>query len=406
MRRLGVSVDWETEIATSDPEYYRWTQWLFLRLFERGLAERREAAVNWCPVRPDRAGQRAGHRRPLRALRAEVELRQLTQWFFRITDYAQRLLDDMDELIDWPERVLTQQRNWIGRSEGARVIFRVSRTATRRSRSSRPAPTRSSAPPSSSSRPSTRRSRTWSRAAPRRPPSATTPPPRRARRAADRGDAERAQDRRLHRPLRGQPGQRRAPPGLGGRLRADGLRDRRDHGGARPRRARLRVRAGPRPAGARASSRRRASDADAPLEEAVRRPRAAGELGFLDGLAVDEATRAVQPRGCSERGLGEATVGYRLRDWLISRQRYWGAPIPVIHCPEHGVVPVPDEDLPVLLPPVDDYAPEGAEPAGGRRRVRRGRVPESAAARRGARRTRWTRSSTRPGTSCATPRPT
>ncbi len=125
MRRLGVSVDWRTEIATSDPAYYRWTQWLFLRLFERGLAERREAAVNWCPVDQtvlaneqviDGRCERCG---------AEVELRQLTQWFFRITDYAERLLDDLDELIDWPERVLTMQRNWIGRSEGARVIFRV-----------------------------------------------------------------------------------------------------------------------------------------------------------------------------------------------------------------------------------------------------------------------------------------
>ena len=125
MRRLGVSVDWETELATSDPEYYRWTQWIFLRLLERGLAERREAAVNWCPVDQtvlaneqviDGRCERCG---------AEVELRQLTQWFFRITEYAQRLLDDMDELIDWPERVLTQQRNWIGRSEGARVVFRT-----------------------------------------------------------------------------------------------------------------------------------------------------------------------------------------------------------------------------------------------------------------------------------------
>ena len=105
MRRLGFSVDWETEIATSDPEYYRWTQWIFLRLLERGLAERREAAVNWCPVDQtvlaneqviDGRCERCG---------SEVELRQLTQWFFRITEYAQRLLDDMDELIDRPERV-------------------------------------------------------------------------------------------------------------------------------------------------------------------------------------------------------------------------------------------------------------------------------------------------------------
>ncbi len=125
LKTLGFAIDWDTEIATSEPEDYRWTQWLFLRMYERGLAERREAAVNWCPNDQtvlaneqviDGRCERCGH---------EVELRQLTQWFLRITDYAQRLLDDMDELVDWPERVLTMQRNWIGRSEGARVTFRL-----------------------------------------------------------------------------------------------------------------------------------------------------------------------------------------------------------------------------------------------------------------------------------------
>jgi leucyl-tRNA synthetase len=125
MKRLGFAIDWDTEIATSDPEYYRWTQWLFLRMLEKGLAERREAAVNWCPKDQtvlaneqvvDGRCERCG---------TEVELRQLTQWFFRITEYAEALLDDMDLLVDWPERVLTMQRNWIGRSQGARVLFRT-----------------------------------------------------------------------------------------------------------------------------------------------------------------------------------------------------------------------------------------------------------------------------------------
>ncbi|MCB1647881.1 MAG: class I tRNA ligase family protein, partial [Pseudomonadales bacterium] len=125
LQRLGFSIDWDTEISTADPGYYHWTQWIFLRMFEKGLAERREAAVNWCPTDQtvlaneqviDGSCERCG---------TQVELRQLTQWFLRITDYADALLEDMDLLEDWPERVLAMQRNWIGRSEGARVSFRT-----------------------------------------------------------------------------------------------------------------------------------------------------------------------------------------------------------------------------------------------------------------------------------------
>ena len=359
MRRLGVSVDWRTEIATSDPAYYRWTQWLFLRLFERGLAERREAAVNWCPVDQtvlanvqviDGHCERCG---------AEVELRQLTQWFFRITDYAQRLLDDMDELIDWPERVLTQQRNWIGRSEGARVIFRVQDGDEEI--------------PVFTTRPDTLFGATFFVLAPEHPavehlvagrPEAdlvrhyATAAARAS--AADRGDVEAPKTgvftgRYVINPVNGE-----ALPvwvadyvlmdyGTGAIMAVPG-HDERDFAFARAHGLPvLRVIA---PEGERA---------DAPLEEPYAGPGRLVNSEFLDGMAVDEATRAVSA-WLQERGLGEATVGYRLRDWLISRQRYWGAPIPVIHCPEHGVVPVPDEDLPVLLPPVDDYAPRGRSP--------------------------------------------
>ena len=123
-RSWGISIDWSRELATHEPEYYRWTQWIFLQLYKRGLAYRKEAAVNWCPQRPDRARQRAGRSTATASAAAhEVELRQLEQWFFRITDYADRLLDDLDT-IDWPEHVKTMQRNWIGRSVGAEVNFR------------------------------------------------------------------------------------------------------------------------------------------------------------------------------------------------------------------------------------------------------------------------------------------
>ena len=359
MRRLGVSVDWRTEIATSDPAYYRWTQWLFLRLFERGLAERREAAVNWCPVdQTVLANEQVidGH---CERCGAEVELRQLTQWFFRITDYAQRLLDDMDELIDWPERVLTQQRNWIGRSEGALVIFRVQDGDEEI--------------PVFTTRPDTLFGATFFVLAPEHPavehlvagrPEAdpvrhyATAAARAS--AADRGDVEAPKTgvftgRYVINPVNGE-----ALPvwvadyvlmdyGTGAIMAVPG-HDERDFAFARAHGLPvLRVIA---PEGERA---------DAPLEEPYAGPGRLVNSEFLDGMAVDEATRAVSV-WLQQRGLGEATVGYRLRDWLISRQRYWGAPIPVIHCPEHGVVPVPDEDLPVLLPPVDDYAPRGRSP--------------------------------------------
>ena len=359
MRRLGVSVDWRTEIATSDPAYYRWTQWLFLRLFERGLAERREAAVNWCPVdQTVLANEQVidGH---CERCGAEVELRQLTQWFFRITDYAQRLLDDMDELIDWPERVLTQQRNWIGRSEGARVIFRVQDGDEEI--------------PVFTTRPDTLFGATFFVLAPEHPAVehlvAGRPEADPVRHyaaaaarasAADRGDAEAPKTgvftgRYVINPVNGE-----ALPvwvadyvlmdyGTGAIMAVPG-HDERDFAFARAHGLPvLRVIA---PEG---------EPADAPLEEPYAGPGRLVNSEFLDGMAVDEATRAVSA-WLQERGLGEATVGYRLRDWLISRQRYWGAPIPVIHCPEHGVVPVPDEDLPVLLPPVDDYAPRGRSP--------------------------------------------
>ena len=359
LKRLGFSVDWSTEIATSDPEYYRWTQWLFLRFLERGLAERREAAVNWCPVDQtvlaneqvvDGRCERCG---------AQVELRQLTQWFLRITDYAQRLLDDMDELVDWPERVLTMQRNWIGRSEGARVVFRTDDGTheipvfTTRADTLFGATFFVLAPEHPlvarlvEGRPEEAAVREYAAAAARAS-------------AAERGDAERevtgvSTGRHVVNPVDG----RRIPVwvadyvlmeyGTGAIMAVPG-HDERDHAFARAHGIPVR-----RVIAAEGEA------ADAPLDEAYAGPGRLVNSGFLDGMEVDEAKRAMAAwlRG---RGLGEATVGYRLRDWLISRQRYWGAPIPVVHCPACGVVPVPDDELPVLLPDVEDYAPRGMSP--------------------------------------------
>ena len=147
-RSWGISIDWSRELATHEPSYYRWTQWIFLKLFERGLAYRKEAAVKWCPNDQtvlaneqviDGRCERCGW---------EVEVRQLEQWFFRITDYADRLLDDLDT-INWPEHVKSMQRNWIGRSAGAEVVFRCEELGRSTTPSSPPGPTPCSAPPSS-----------------------------------------------------------------------------------------------------------------------------------------------------------------------------------------------------------------------------------------------------------------
>ena len=359
LRRLGFAIDWHTEIATSDPEYYRWTQWLFLRFFERGLAERREAAVNWCPRDQtvlaneqviDGRCERCG---------TEVELRQLTQWFLRITDYAQRLLDDMDELVDWPERVLTMQRNWIGRSEGARVVFRLDDD--------------SHEIPVFTTRPDTLFGATFFILAPEHPllnALVEGRPEEAAVReyaavaarasAADRGDVDRPKTgvstgRHVVNPVNGE----RIPVWVAdyvlmdygtGAIMAVPAHDARDFAFATAHGLPIRrVIAG------------EGEDAGTPLEEAYTGPGRMVSSGFLDGLGSGEAVSAAAA-WLADNGLGEATVGYRLRDWLISRQRYWGAPIPIVHCPEHGPVAVPDDQLPVLLPDVDDYAPQGRSP--------------------------------------------
>ena len=241
MKRMGWAVDWSREVSSADPRYYRWTQWLFLRFLERDLAYRKEALVKWCPNDQtvlaneqviDGRCERCG---------AEVEAKSLEQWFFRITAYADALLDEMDSLESWPERVLTMQRNWIGRSEGAEAIFRIQELDIDL--------------PVFTTRPDTLFGATFFVLAPEHPLVPRLAEGTRARgrglrlRAPHRGSLggragrpRPGEDRRLHGPLRDEPGERRADPDLGRGLRADGLRDGRDHGRPRPRRAGLRLR--------------------------------------------------------------------------------------------------------------------------------------------------------------------
>jgi leucyl-tRNA synthetase len=358
MHRMGWAIDWSRVLSSHRPDYYRWTQWLFLRFFEKGLAYRGEAPVKWCPNdQTVLANEQVvdGHCERCGAL---VESRRLEQWFFRITDYADLLLDEMELLEEWPERVLTMQRNWIGRSYGARVLFVVEGSGEEL--------------PVFTTRPDTLFGATFFVLAPEHPllddlvaGSEHEQGVREyVRAAAGRTTAEREQrekdgiftGRYAVNPVNGE----RIPIWVAdyvlmeygtGAIMAVPAHDERDHAFAE--RYGLEIRQVVAPV-----------DGEHEAEGAFvahTEDEALVGSGEFTGLAAPEGKRAITA-WLAERGLGEETVGYRLRDWLLSRQRYWGCPIPVVHCDRCGIVPVPDDELPVLLPDVEDYLPRGRSP--------------------------------------------
>ncbi len=352
MRRMGWAIDWDREISTHEPEFYRWTQWLFLRFYERELAYRKEAPVKWCPVdQTVLANEQVidGH---CERCGAEVESKNLTQWFFKITDYADALLDEMDTLEQWPERVLTMQRNWIGRSEGARVSFRVAGSGEEL--------------PVFTTRPDTLFGATFFVLAPEHRLVAEMSEEVReyARHAAARPTVEREKEkegiftgRSAVNPLNGEE----IPIWVAdyvlmeygtGAIMAVPAHDERDHDFAV--KYGLPIRTVVKPA-----------DGETPEEEGAFSSHTENEVlvnsGEFSGMSSPEAKQAIVA-WLSERGAAEATIGYRLRDWLLSRQRYWGCPIPIIHCGRCGEVQVPDDQLPVVLPEIDDYLPKGRSP--------------------------------------------
>ena len=355
LQRLGISYAWERELATCLPDYYRWNQWLFTRMFERGLAYRRRSTVNWCPVDQtvlaneqviDGACWRCG---------TMVVHKDLEQWFFRITAYTDDLLKAADALTEWPEKVLTMQRNWIGRSEGARVKFDEIEVFTTRI--------------------DTIYGATFVMLAPEHPlvstyadqsedPSAFREKIARFR-AQDRaarvsGEVEKEgffTGRYVTNPFSNEP----VPVwianfvlgeyGTGAVMAVPG-HDERDFEFARKYDLPIRVVVRP-------------SDGEPARSEEM--TAAVSNDGVLvnsngwDGLASDEARRQLTAEA-ARRGIGEGTVQFRLKDWGISRQRYWGTPIPMIHCPEHGIVPVPDDQLPVELPKITQFTGRGDSP--------------------------------------------
>ena len=365
LQRIGISYAWEREIATCLPEYYRWNQWLFLKMLERDLAYRKRSNVNWCPsCNTVLANEQVIDGRCWRCDTA-VTTRELEQWFFRITHYADELLDATNDLPDWPEKVLTMQRNWIGRSEGARVRFALDATNAATSGATHIEVF--------TTRIDTIYGANFLMLAPEHPlVQAWSKEP-----GADafRGSLTRflTQDRTAR--MTGEiekegfdtgrcavnPFTKAPVPiwvanfvlgeyGTGAVMGVPG-HDQRDFEFAR--KYNLPITVVVQPEGA--------SLAAADLREAYAGPGTLVNSGEFNGLSADAAITAMTA-AATERGIGEGTVQYRLKDWGISRQRYWGTPIPVIYCEKCGMVPVAADDLPVMLPKTAEFSGRGDSP--------------------------------------------
>lgn len=361
LRRIGGMFDWDHTVDTTTPEYYRWTQWVFLRLFKGGLAERKEAPVNWCPSCMTVLANEQVIAGRCERCDTPVEIRRIAQWFFRISDYAGRLLDNL-ETLDWSDSTRKAQQNWIGRSEGAELRFPV-------------IPLDGSGDPEGdgvvavyTTRPDTVFGATYMVLSPEHPlVDRITMPDRRAAVDAYRAEATRTDlvsRQKTDKTKTGQftGGYCRNPAtgepipvwiadyvlmdyGTGAIMAVPG-HDERDHEFATKFGLPIvRVVAGD------------DQEADTPLPEAYTGPGRLVNSGPFDGMEVEEGKKAITA-WLEERGAGELRVNYRLHDWCISRQRYWGPPIPIVHCDACGPVPVPEDQLPVILPRVEDYKPD------------------------------------------------
>ncbi len=357
MKRLGWAIDWTREVSSHDPAYYRWTQWLFLKFLEHGLAYRGEAPVNWCPNDQTVVANEYvvdGH---CERCGAEIELRLMTQWFFKTTAYADELLEfELPPGGEWPERTKAIQRNWVGRSEGAEVLFRIDELDEN--------------VPVFTTRPDTLFGATFFVLAPEHPlverivaqsPNAELDTYVRhagAKRAEDRASAAEKTGvfTGLHATNPVTNGQ--IPIWVAdyvlmdygtGAIMAVPAHDQRDFEFAQV--FELPIVQVVEPAD---------GEAELPYESKSETDRLVNSAQF-NGNSVPEAKRAIVD-WLAESGRGRHAVNYRLRDWSFSRQRYWGCPIPIIHCERCGLVPVPEDQLPVLLPEVEDYQPKGKPP--------------------------------------------
>lgn len=362
-KRMGVSIDWSKEINTSDPEYYRWTQWIFTKLFERGLAYQKESLQWWCPVDKTVLANEQVEAGKCWRCGSLVEKKSMKQWFFKITEYADVLLEEIEDL-DWPQKVKTAQINWIGKSQGAEIDFLLSETASRPKGVADVSSDKKSISVFST-RPDTIFGATFLVIAPEHPLAAQLAVGDHAESARDyikeavkKSEIDRTNDTKEKTGVFTgsyaiNPATEEEVPiwvadyvlgGYGtGAIMAVPGHDERDYAFA--------------------------TKFSLPIVEVVSSDKDDGEQiytgegvlinsGSFDGTSSSDAREQIVA-WLEEKKLGQTKTTYKMRDWLISRQRYWGAPIPIIHCEEHGAVAVPEDQLPVVLPDVEDFAPKG-----------------------------------------------
>lgn len=349
-KRMGVSIDWSREINTSDPEYYRWTQWVFIELFKRDLAYQKESMQWWCPVDKTVLANEQVEGGKCWRCGNEVEKKSMKQWFFKITEYADALLEEIPDL-DWPEKIKTAQTNWIGKSEGAEIEFKIDG--------------RDELITVFSTRPDTLFGATFLVLAPEHPLANTLATNETKDKVAayikdavKKSEIERASEGKEKTGV--FTGSHAINPASGEKVQiwiADYVLGGYGTGAVM---------------GVPAHDERDfafAEEFDLQIIEVIEKPQNSTEQCYhgegllknsanFDGMNTAEAREEIVA-WLEQQHAGRAKTTYKMRDWLISRQRYWGAPIPIIHCEEHGPVTVPEKDLPVILPEVEDYAPKG-----------------------------------------------
>src|ERR1700680_4054798 len=374
MKRLGFAYDWSREVTTCLPDYYRWNQWFFVKLYEKGLAYRKKSKVNWCPkCCTVLANEQVVNGCCWRHEDTPVEQRELEQWFLRITQYAEELLRDLDKLHDWPEKVRTMQRNWIGRSEGTLVDFKLDGATD--------------SPDSTitvfTTRVDTIYGATSVQLAPQHPLVARLTKnndplraqveqliaeQRKAKEVGDIGAIEKHGVNTHHHAVNPYNGER-VPIWVAnyilmdygtGAIMSVPAHDERDYEFARKYNLEIRIVIVPRPIDPEETS-------VEPVLPFTTLDRTLVNSGPFTGLDCEEAIKKMSEHA-EKKGFGKAAVTYRLKDWGISRQRYWGTPIPMLYCEKDGIVPVPEKDLPVILPENVDITLTGGSPLG--------RVPE------------------------------
>ncbi len=368
MKRLGFAYDWSREVTTCLPEYYRWNQWFFLKLYDKGLAYRKKSKVNWCPrCATVLANEQVVNGCCWRHEDTLVEQRELEQWFLRITQYTEELLRDLDKLGDWPDKVRTMQRNWIGRSEGTLVDFKLDGAAD----------SLDSTVTVFTTRVDTIYGATSVQLAPQHPLVARLTrnndplraqvdqlitEQRKAKEVGDIGAIEKHGVNTHHFAINPYNGER-VPVWVAnyilmdygtGAIMSVPAHDERDYEFARKYNLKIRIVIVPRSVDPEETS----------VEPALPFTTLDGTLvnsGAFNGLACEEAIQQMSAYA-EKNGFGKATVTYRLKEWGISRQRYWGTPIPMLYCEKDGIVPVPEKDLPVILPENVDITLTGGSP--------------------------------------------